>query len=209
VDRLEHLLFPRALDKESPMTSIDTASHLTPLGRVEIALQDEALCALSLVDAFPPIAWQLERRFGAFSAHTRSGAAGRVKRALDAYFAGDLAAFAGLPLDPGGSDFQRAVWRGLQAVPAGETVSYGALARAIDKPGAARAVGAACGANPIWLVIPCHRAIGADGHLVGYAAGLERKSWLLAHERTLAPRLRRQLGLEVDAAAHAGDARAS
>jgi methylated-DNA-[protein]-cysteine S-methyltransferase len=213
------------------MIALETASHRTPLGRVQIALQGGVLCALTLDAAFPPIAWQLERRFGACAKRTRPAAGSRVARALDAYFAGELAALGGLDVDPGGSEFQRAVWRALRAVPAGETVSYGALARAIGRPGAARAVGAACGANPIWLVVPCHRAIGADGHLVGYAAGLERKGWLLAHERAnrraagpaqqgrAAPaqraagerstsNLREDAGLEVDAAAHPGDARA-
>jgi methylated-DNA-[protein]-cysteine S-methyltransferase len=193
------------------MTRLEIASYATPLGRVQMALQSGQLCTLTLDQAFPPFAWQLERRFPVFAKQSTSDAAGRVKRALDAYFAGDLRALAALPIDPGGSEFQRAVWNALCAVPVGETVSYGALARAIGRPQAARAVGAACGANPVWLVVPCHRAIGSDGHLVGYAAGLERKSWLLAHERARSgePRLRQHLGLEVDPLAHAGDARAS
>jgi methylated-DNA-[protein]-cysteine S-methyltransferase len=166
------------------MITLDIASHTTPLGRVQIALRDGLLCTLTLDASFPPFAWQLERRFAGCAKRARGDAAAApVKRALDAYFAGDLGGLAGLPIDPGGSEFQRAVWSALRSVPAGGTVSYGALARAIGKPHAARAVGAACGANPVWLVVPCHRAIGSDGHLVGYAAGLERKSWLLAHER--------------------------
>jgi methylated-DNA-[protein]-cysteine S-methyltransferase len=193
------------------MTTLEIASHVTPLGRAQMALHRGRLCTLSLDGAFPPFAWQLERRFPVFAKQTPTEAAVRVQRALDAYFAGDLRSLAALPIDPGGSDFQRAVWDALRAVPVGETVSYGALARAVGRPGAARAVGAACGANPVWLVVPCHRAIGSDGHLVGYAAGLERKSWLLAHERArgLRPGLRQHLGLEVDPLAHAGDARAS
>ena len=204
------------------MITLDIASHSTPLGRVQMALRGGLLCTLTLDEAFPPFGWQLERRFPICAKRTRSDAAARVKRALDAYFAGDLRGLAALPIDPGGSDFQRAVWNALRAVPAGETVSYGALARAIGRPQAARAVGAACGANPVWLVVPCHRAIGSDGHLVGYAAGLERKGWLLAHERARASamnsaRLRslrarllgEHLGLEIDSRAHAGDARAS
>ena len=191
------------------MTTLDLASHATPLGRVQIALREGLLCTLTLDASFPPFGWQLERRFARCARRARSDAAAPVKRALDAYFAGDLRALAALPIDPGGSDFQRAVWNALRAVPAGETVSYGALARAIGKPQAARAVGAACGANPVWLVVPCHRAIGSDGHLVGYAAGLERKGWLLAHERARGAKLREHLGLEIDPRAHAGDARAS
>jgi len=193
------------------MITLDVASHTTPLGRVQMALRGGLLCALTLDEAFPPFSWQLERRFPICAKRTRSDAASLVMRGLDAYFAGDLRALAGLSLDLGGSDFQRAVWSALRAVPAGETVSYGALARAIGRPQAARAVGAACGANPVWLVVPCHRAIGSDGHLVGYAAGLERKGWLLAHERARSaePKLREHLGLQVDSSAHAGDARAS
>jgi methylated-DNA-[protein]-cysteine S-methyltransferase len=189
------------------MITLEIASHRTPLGRVQMALREGRLCTLTLDESFPPFAWQLERRFPVCS--TRRGDAPRVKRALDAYFAGEIGGLASLAIDLGGSDFQRAVWTALRAVPAGETVSYGTLARAIGKPHAARAVGAACGANPIWLVVPCHRAIGADGHLVGYAAGLERKGWLLAHERARRQAgLGEHLGLEVDAA-RPGDARAS
>ena len=182
------------------MITLDIASHATPLGRVQMALRGALLCALTLDDAFPPFAWQLERRFPICTTRTRSDAASLVKRGLDAYFGGDTGALESLAVDPGGTAFQRDVWNALRAVPAGETVSYGALARAIERPHAARAVGAACGANPIWLVVPCHRAIGSDGHLVGYAAGLERKGWLLAHERARSakpklaqlPRLRRK-----------------
>jgi methylated-DNA-[protein]-cysteine S-methyltransferase len=193
------------------MITLEIASHPTPLGRVQMALREGLLCTLTLDAAFPPFGWQLERRFPVCSKRTHSDAAARVKRALDAYFAGDLRALAALPIDPGGSDFQRAVWNALRSVAPGETVSYGALARAVGRPQAARAVGAACGANPVWLVVPCHRAIGSDGHLVGYAAGLERKSWLLAHERARSSTLRlsEHLGLEVDSCAYAGDARAS
>src|SRR4029450_8150365 len=104
--------------------------------------------------------------------------------------------FAGLEIDPGGTPFQQAVWTALRRVPPGETTTYAALARAIGAPTAVRAVGAANGANPIWLIIPCHRAIGSDGRLVGYAGGLERKRWLLAHESAAAP----QASLAFDAA---------
>jgi len=191
------------------MIALEIATHPTPLGRVQMALRGGLLCTLTLDGAFPPFSWQIERRFPASRTGGRSEATARVKRALDAYFAGDLGALAGLSLDLGGSDFQRAVWAALRAVPAGETVSYGALARAIEKPHAARAVGAACGANPVWLVVPCHRAIGSDGHLVGYAAGLERKRWLLAHERARRAGLADQLRLQIDARAYASDSRAS
>ncbi|HET6953301.1 MAG TPA: methylated-DNA--[protein]-cysteine S-methyltransferase [Acidimicrobiales bacterium] len=100
---------------------------------------------------------------------------------LGAYFAGERRVF-DLPLAPAGTAFQRRVWDALAAIPYGETVSYGALAAAIGRPGSARAVGAANGANPLAVVVPCHRVIGADGTLTGYAGGLAAKQALLALE---------------------------
>lgn len=105
-----------------------------------------------------------------------------VRVAVLAYFAGDLTALDGLPVKTGGTDFQKAVWAALRAIPAGETRSYGQLASAIGSPRAVRAAGLANGQNPIAVIVPCHRVIGANGTLTGYAGGLERKRWLLAHE---------------------------
>ena len=107
-------------------------------------------------------------------------------RQLTEYFAGSRRDF-DLPLRLQGTDFQQRVWRELTEIPFGETWSYGQLARRIAKPSASRAVGLANGQNPISIIVPCHRVIGADGSLTGYGGGLERKSWLLAHEglRTL------------------------
>ena len=104
---------------------------------------------------------------------------------LDQYFCGDRSQFT-LPLDPLGSDFQREVWGALRAIPYGETRSYGALARAIGQPRASRAVGLANHQNPIAIVVPCHRVIGANGKLVGFGGGLSRKRWLLDHEARFA-----------------------
>jgi methylated-DNA-[protein]-cysteine S-methyltransferase len=101
---------------------------------------------------------------------------------LQAYFSGDLHALDTISVDPEGTPFQRDVWRMLQQIPIGQTWSYADLARAVGRPDAVRAVGAANGANPIPIVIPCHRVIGTDGRLVGYGGGLERKRWLLEHE---------------------------
>lgn len=100
---------------------------------------------------------------------------------LDAYFAGELTAF-DLPLAPRGSEFQRRVWAALQEIPYGETESYGQLAERIGSPGGARAVGLANGKNPIGIIIPCHRVVGADGSLTGYGGGIERKRQLLELE---------------------------
>jgi methylated-DNA-[protein]-cysteine S-methyltransferase len=107
----------------------------------------------------------------------------QLARALEKYFAGEPVSFEDLPLDLQGGPFHLQVWRELQKVPKGQTVSYQELARRLGKPKAARAVGQACGANPIPLIVPCHRVIAADGKLGGFSAGLDRKRWLLEHEK--------------------------
>ena len=111
-----------------------------------------------------------------------------VTSALRAYFSGQVEALDGLLVDGEGTEFQRRVWAALRQIPAGTTQSYGDLARRIGSPAAVRAVGAANGRNPIGVVVPCHRVIGADGTLTGYAGGLERKRWLLNHEARHATR---------------------
>jgi methylated-DNA-[protein]-cysteine S-methyltransferase len=102
-------------------------------------------------------------------------------RQLREYFAGERRRF-DLPLRLQGTDFQKRVWQQLTAIPFGETWSYGQLAKRLDNPSACRAVGLANGKNPIAVIVPCHRVIGADGSLTGFGGGLERKEWLLAHE---------------------------
>ena len=105
-------------------------------------------------------------------------------RQLDEYFAGSRRVF-DLPLDLAGTPFQRSVWRAIAAVPWGETASYGAIAASIGAPNAYRAVGTACGANPVALVVPCHRIVGSDRGLHGFGGGLPTKDWLLDHEGAL------------------------
>ena len=102
--------------------------------------------------------------------------------AFKAYFAGDLIALKGVAMETGGTPFQRSVWAALRTIPAGEAISYGALAAKIGKPSAVRAVGLANGANPIAIATPCHRVIGSGGALTGFGGGLDRKAWLLTHE---------------------------
>jgi methylated-DNA-[protein]-cysteine S-methyltransferase len=102
---------------------------------------------------------------------------------LGEYFAGDRTEFT-LELEPVGTPFQRRVWEALRSIPFAQTSTYGAVATAIDAPQAVRAVGAAIGRNPISVIIPCHRVVGARGALTGYAGGLDNKQWLLAHERS-------------------------
>jgi methylated-DNA-[protein]-cysteine S-methyltransferase len=105
-----------------------------------------------------------------------------VRQQLTDYFAGRLTEF-DLPLAPRGTDFQQKVWQALQTIPYGETISYGELAQQIGQPNASRAVGLANGSNPISIIVPCHRVIGASGKLTGYGGGIERKQWLLNHEQ--------------------------
>jgi methylated-DNA-[protein]-cysteine S-methyltransferase len=99
------------------------------------------------------------------------------------YFAGELDAIDRIPVETGGTPFQREVWQALRTIPCGTTNSYGQLAKCIGRPAAVRAVGLANGANPVAVVVPCHRVIGSNGSLTGYGGGIERKRWLLDHER--------------------------
>lgn len=142
----------------------------TPLGVLRLVARGETLCALEFTGS----------RSAARQAST--GFPKKLEARLRAYFAGDLKALDDIEVAPDGTDFERRVWRALRRIPAGRTLSYGELARKLGSPQAARAVGGACGRNPIAVVIPCHRVIGADGSITGYGGGIERKRWLLRHE---------------------------
>ncbi len=107
----------------------------------------------------------------------------RTREWLTGYFAGRSVDLDAIPLDMRGAPFETRVWRALQTIPPGQTTSYGAIARSLGAPGAARAVGAANGANPVAIIVPCHRVIGSSGALTGYGGGLDRKTWLIEHER--------------------------
>jgi methylated-DNA-[protein]-cysteine S-methyltransferase len=109
------------------------------------------------------------------------GLSGKIR----AYYAGELGVVDDIQADGGGTAFEKTVWAELRRIPKGETLSYGQLAKRIGKPEAMRAVGLANGKNPISVVVPCHRVIGADGSLTGYGGGLHRKEWLLRHEGAL------------------------
>ncbi|UAJ08991.1 bifunctional transcriptional activator/DNA repair enzyme AdaA [Glacieibacterium megasporae] len=164
-----------------------TAMHLTlsrytsPVGEILLVTEGSTLRALDFGDYEARMTTLLSRHYGAV-ALVEGDAPAAVTAALDAYFAGDATALDALPVATGGSEFQRSVWAALRAIPAGTTTGYGALAAVLGKPGAARAVGLANGANPIGIVVPCHRVIGANGALTGYAGGVARKEWLLRHE---------------------------
>lgn len=154
----------------------------TPIGTALLVTDgDGVLCALDWQEFEDRMRHALRRHYRD-SEVKRDRAPDAIRRSLSAYFAGDLDALAPIPVAPEGTPFQRKVWAALRQIPLGTTLSYGALARRIGHPAAVRAVGLANGANPISVVVPCHRVIGADGTLTGYGGGLERKRWLLAHE---------------------------
>ena len=154
----------------------------SPIGTM-LAVFDEdgRLRALDFDDHEPRLQRLLQRHYGTFEL-----AAGRaptsIAEPLTAYFDGELEAVDAVPVATGGTAFQRRVWDALRTLPPRRTTSYGELAAAIGAVGASRAVGLANGANPIAIVVPCHRVIGVNGSLTGYGGGLHRKHWLLAHE---------------------------
>jgi methylated-DNA-[protein]-cysteine S-methyltransferase len=156
----------------------------TPIGKMFVVADAEGnLRALYFADYEDGMRRSLERHYGknGFSLKETRNPHG-LSAAIAKYFAGDLTAIDKLPVKTGGTPFQREVWRALREIPCGRTVSYGELAKSIGRPAAVRAVGLANGSNPIGVVVPCHRVIGADGSLTGYGGGLERKRWLLQHE---------------------------
>ena len=161
--------------------TLDVVEISTPIGTIRAATRDRVLCALAFVDRWTRVAAHLERRFGAVELRPATDPGG-VATALRRYFDGATGALETLAVDTGGTAFQQRVWRALGDIPYGTTIAYGELARRIGEPAAVRAVGAANGANPISIVLPCHRVIGASGDLTGYGGGLARKRWLLAHE---------------------------
>ena len=155
----------------------------TPVGRLAVVVDEEdSLRAVGFTEGHP----RMDRILGADGATPHlvpKKNPGGLMAPIRAYFRGDLGAIEGLPVTLVGTDFQRTVWRALLRIPCGETWSYGQLAARIGKPKAVRAVGLANGANPVGIVVPCHRVIGADGSLTGYGGGMQRKRWLLEHER--------------------------
>ena len=152
--------------------AVGCASLATPLGTMRLATDGRAILAVEF-DVSPLVTTPLS-----VDAQLLCDA---VRGRLDAYFEGRPARF-DLPLAPWGTPFQREVWNALCGIPYGETVSYGEIARRVGRPSAVRAVGAANGRNPIAIIIPCHRVIGANGTLTGYGGGLDRKRALLALE---------------------------
>ena len=140
----------------------------SPIGFIELCSDGEALTAARFVEA-------------PTQAHSPDAVLMQVAHQLTGYFSGELTQF-DLPLRLKGTPFQLSVWEELLKIPYGETRTYGDIARALGNPGAVRAVGAANGANPVIIIVPCHRVIASDGTLGGYGGGMWRKAWLLRHE---------------------------
>jgi methylated-DNA-[protein]-cysteine S-methyltransferase len=153
----------------------------SPIGEILLVVDGEQLCALDYAGYEERMNRLLRGRYGEFVCHGVRDPSGFSTR-LRAYFAGDYAALETIPVNLGGTPFQAEVWQALRAIPPGVVVTYGELARGLGKPTAARAVGITNSLNPVAIVVPCHRVIGATARLTGYAGGLERKRWLLAHE---------------------------
>ncbi len=153
----------------------------SPIGTILIVVDGKQLCSLDYVDYEQRMMTLLQRRYGpirliqttdpnSFSSHIR------------AYFAGDYRCLDTIPVSTGGTAFQQQVWTALRTIPPGTTISYGELAAKLGRPTVYRAVGGTNALNPIAIVLPCHRVVGTNASLTGYAGGLERKRWLLQHE---------------------------
>ena len=159
----------------------------TPIGTM-VLLTDSAerVRALDWDDHLPRMVRLLQRQYSssdiALDRYAERSRPSAAREALEAYLDGNITALDHVGVETGGTPFQRTVWAALRRIPAGQTTSYGALASTIDHPRAMRAVGLANGSNPIGIIVPCHRVIGASGALTGYGGGLARKQWLLEHE---------------------------
>jgi methylated-DNA-[protein]-cysteine S-methyltransferase len=159
----------------------------SPVGDILLVFEGETLRALDFWDYEPRMNRLLRLHYGAVSV-TEGTAPAAIRGPLAAFFDGDWAALDGITVATGGTPFQRMVWAALRRIRPGTTQSYGAVAAAIGRPGASRAVGMANGANPVAIVVPCHRVIGANAALTGYGGGLARKAWLLTHEKPASAR---------------------
>lgn len=153
----------------------------SPIGKLLLVSDGEVLLLLEF-EEYEDRLQRAFKRFGPAATLTPGHSPEAMRRRIAAYFDGDLAALDAIEVRPRGTAFQLRVWQALRHIPPGTTTSYGRLAAALGMPKAIRAVGHANGTNPISIVVPCHRVIGADGSLTGYGGGLQRKAWLLRHE---------------------------
>ncbi len=153
----------------------------SPIGTIIIVTDELSLCALDFDDYEARMMGLLHKRYPVLELLPTIDPQGFSSK-VRAYLAGDYGSLDNIAINAGGTDFQQLVWEGLRTIPVGTTATYGELAAKLGKPTAARAVGMANSLNPVAIVVPCHRVIGAKAKLTGYAGGLERKQWLLQHE---------------------------
>ena len=163
------------------MTTLLTDTLESPIGRLVLVFDAGRLCALDYADSRRRMTRLLQRRYDRFRLRQAPRPPGATQQ-LRAYLGGELDALNSIVVDTGGTPFQQTVWQALRAIPPGTTRTYSALAEQVGAPQTYRAVGRANALNPISIVVPCHRLVGANGALTGYAGGLERKHWLLQHE---------------------------
>ena len=177
--------FPASESPPAP-TALTLSAFASPVGPLDLACDGEG--RLRGVNFGEGLIRAMRREYPA-AALAEGAASEAVRAGLEAYFAGDLSALGRIPWSlegaTAGDGFQARVWRALAEIPAGVTISYGEMARRAGEPGAARAAGVALNRNPIPVVLACHRVVGADGAMVGFGGGLERKTWLLRHEGAL------------------------
>jgi methylated-DNA-[protein]-cysteine S-methyltransferase len=152
------------------------------IGVIMLVTDESSVRAIDFADFRERMDRLLTRHYGAYQMHAvRKRSEARVR--LESYLAGDLAAIETIRVQTNGSEFQKKVWSALRTIPVGTTTTYGAIAKQVGNANSSRAVGLANGSNPISIVVPCHRVVGANTKLTGYAGGLVRKEWLLQHER--------------------------
>ena len=164
------------------MKRLHLTAYRSPIGKMDIVLDGETLVGLEFSDNPQRLCGQLSRRYGDFELH-RWNEPTPVHAALDVYFSRGGDPFRGLNLEPGGTAFQRSIWGELRRTRFGSTIDYTTLARRVGNPRAVRAAASSNARNPIAIAVPCHRVIGRDGTLRGYAGGIERKRWLIDHEQ--------------------------
>ncbi len=155
--------------------------YSSPIGDIVLLADGHQLCFLDFYDNHGRMEKLLKTRYGKYQITPKANLLGLQTR-MDKYFGGDWNAFDGLDMKSDGTDFQQRVWEALKTIAVGKTICYHQLARAINNPKAVRAVASANARNPIAIIVPCHRVIGKDGSMRGYAGGIDRKEWLLNHE---------------------------
>ena len=166
------------------MKQLDLTICSSPVGEIAIFSDNKKLYLVDFNDNRDRINKLLTRRFGDFQIRRADGLPG-IREKFEQYFQGDWRAFEDIDLNTGGTEFQQSVWDRLKAISIGETLSYDRLAQEIGRPKAIRAVASANASNPISIIIPCHRVIGKNGAMRGYAGGVDRKMWLLKHEKAI------------------------